>query len=493
LSQDTRVISGTAELSADEQERALGARNRLVIGLLLGSAFVVILNETIMGVALPRLIVDLDITAGTAQWLTAAFMLTMAVVIPITGYLLQRFHSRTLFIAAMSLFVAGTAIAAIAPGFTILLVARVVQASGTAIMFPLLMTTVMTLVPAETRGRMMGNISIVMSVAPAIGPTISGLILNVFSWRFMFVFVLPIAILALVLGVIFMKNITEPSASRVDALSIVLSAIGFGGLVYGLSIAGTAQSPFELWLPIGIGVLSLAFFVWRQLRLQRTDRALLDLRTLMSANFSLSIVMFAISMMAMFGVIVLLPIYLVDSLHLEEINVGLLLLPGGLVTGLLAPFVGRFYDRVGPRIPLIAGAILVSADLWAMAMLLNADSGWPTVLLAHVVLSIGLALLFTPLFTASLGSLRPQLYAHGSAIIGTIQQLAGAAGTALFVTVMSSQLIRLQAQGASTAVATAAGVHSALLFGAIISLAGIVVSLFIRKPVEQPGAAPMGH
>ena len=491
MSHDTQLTSPTT--SAEEQAKALGARNRLVIGLLLGSAFVVILNETIMGVALPQLIDDLGIKPSTAQWLTAAFMLTMAVVIPITGYLIQRFHSRPLFITAMSLFVAGTAIAAIAPDFTILLLGRIVQASGTAIIFPLLMTTVMTLVPPATRGRMMGNISIVMSVAPAIGPTISGLILSVFSWRFMFIFVLPIAIAALVIGFVFMKNISEPTAGKVDILSIVLSALGFGGLVYGLSVAGTAQNALELALPIAVGVVSLALFTWRQLTLQKQNRALLDLRTLKSANFTLSIVMFAISMMAMFGVIVLLPIYMIDALGFPVVNVGLLLLPGGLVMGLLGPIVGRFYDRVGPRIPLITGALLVSADLWAMAMFLTVDSTWVMVLVAHILLSIGLALLFTPLFTASLASLKPQFYSHGSALLSTIQQLAGAAGTALFVTVYSSQLIALQADGVSEAGATAAGVHTALMFGAIISLAGIVVALFIRKPANEQGMAPMGH
>ena len=177
-----------------------GARNKLVIVLLLVSAFVVILNETIMGVALPHLMADLDISASAAQWLTTAFMLTMAVVIPVTGYLLQRLNTRPVFILAMSLFSAGTLISALAPGFAMLVIGRIVQASGTAIMMPLLMTTVMTLVPPESRGRTMGNISIVISVAPAIGPTISGLILSVLEWRWLFLLVLPIALCALALG-----------------------------------------------------------------------------------------------------------------------------------------------------------------------------------------------------------------------------------------------------------------------------------------------------
>lgn len=467
------------------------ARNRLVIFLLLISVFVMILNETIMGVALPTLMKDLGITASAAQWLTAAFLLTMAVVIPITGFLLQRFNTRPLFIAAMTLFSLGTLIAAVAPGFEVLLLARVVQASGTAVMFPLLMTTVMTLVPAAHRGRMMGNISIVISVAPAIGPTISGLILSVLDWRFMFILVLPIALTTLVVGASFIKNVTDPRPSRVDVLSVVLSAVGFGGVVFGLSNLGTATTPFATWVPLAVGVVALATFILRQLSLQRKDRALLDLRTFTSRTFTFSIVMFGISMMAMFGTIVLLPLYMVNVLHVPVITVGLLLLPGGLVMGLLAPFVGRIYDRVGPTALLVTGSIIVSADLSAMTMLDENSSYW-WVLVAHVTLSIGLGLLFTPLFTASLGSLRPELYAHGSAIVGTVQQLAGAAGTALFVTVMSAHAVGLMADGATEVSATAAGIRVAFMYGAAISLFAIPAAFFIRKLPEGASDIPDG-
>jgi DHA2 family lincomycin resistance protein-like MFS transporter len=469
----------------------LGARNRLVILLLLISTFVVILNETIMGVALPTLMTDLDIPASSAQWLTAAFLLTMAVLIPITGFLIQRFNTRPLFIVAMGLFSAGTAIAAIAPGFDILLVARVVQAGGTAIMFPLLITTVVTLVPEESRGRMMGNISIVISVAPAIGPTISGLILSVLPWRFMFVLVLPIALAALIVGAVLMKNVTDPRPTKFDIISVVLSALGFGGLVYALSVAGTAAGTWQFWVPLAVGLVGIALFILRQLFLQRTDSALLDLRTFKSKTFTFSIVMFAISMMAMFGVIVLLPMYLVEVLALPVVSVGLLLLPGGLIMGLLSPVVGRIYDAIGPTALLITGSVIISADLWAMTFL-GQHSSWIWALAAHVTLSIGLALVFTPLFTASLSALRPELYSHGSAIVGSIQQLAGAAGTALFVTVLSAKVAELAQPGSTDPAAVAAGFHTAIIYGAVISLFAIPAAFFIRKKVGA-GPAPMGH
>ncbi len=497
------VISGAVDQKVDtvntpttvaaRRDDSVQARNRLVITLLLLSAFIMILNETIMGVALSTLMVDLDITPQTAQWLTAGFLLTMAVVIPITGYLLQRFNTRPLFMTAMGLFTVGTIIGSVAPGFEILLIGRIVQASGTAIMFPLLMTTVMTLVPAETRGRMMGNISIVISVAPAVGPTISGLILSVLDWHFMFILMLPIASAALVVGALLMKNITEPRQSRVDISSILLSAAGFGGLVFGLSNLGTAISPFQTVLPLIVGAGCLVSFVFRQLILQRTDRALLDLRTFRSRTFAASIVMFGISMMALFGALVLLPMYLIRVLDTPIITVGLLLLPGGLTMGVLAPFVGRIYDRVGPRALLVTGSTIVCVDLWCLTLLTATSSVW-WVVAAQVSLSIGLALLFTPLFTASLGSLPPSLYSHGSAIVGTVQQVAGAAGTALFVTVMSAQAAQLMSAGEPENSATAAGIRAAFMIGAIISVLAIPAAFLIRKPADSvPETTSLSH
>jgi DHA2 family lincomycin resistance protein-like MFS transporter len=499
---DGNRMSETAPLTAPStlagasgEEATTSARNRLVITILLISVFVVILNETIMGVALPHLMADLHISAGAAQWLTTAFMLTMAVVIPITGFLLQRFNTRPIFIAAMTLFSAGTLIAATAPGFEILLVGRIVQASGTAIAFPLLMTTVMTLVAPSSRGRVMGNISIVISVAPAIGPTISGLILSVLPWRWMFIIVLPIALAMLVVGALRVQNVTTPRRTRFDVLSVILSAFGFGGLVYGLSNLGAADMGTVVgWLPLSVGAVALILFVIRQLWLQRTDRALLDLRTFTSRTFTFSITMLAISMMALFGTIILLPIYMQNVLGLDTLATGLLLLPGGLAMGLLAPTVGRIYDRIGPTALLVTGSVIVSAVFWTMTMMNEHTSFW-WVLAAHFTLSIGLALLFTPLFTAGLAALKPELYSHGSAIVGTVQQLAGAAGTALFVTVMTSQAANLAIHGASDVAATAAGIRAAFLCGAIISVFAIVAAFFIRKgaPVDVVEGAPIGH
>ncbi|OUE31009.1 Multidrug export protein EmrB [Clavibacter michiganensis] len=482
----TRDRAAADRAAAPEDER-LPHGAPLVIGLLVVAAFVVILNETIMSVALPSLMVDLQITTATAQWLTTGFMLTMAVVIPATGFILQRFSTRQVFGAAMSLFSLGTLVAAIAPGFGVLLVGRIVQASGTAIMMPLLFTTVLNLVPAARRGRLMGVISIVIAVAPAIGPTVSGLILSSLSWRWMFWIVLPIALVALTLGLWRITNLTTPRKLPFDILSVVLSTLAFGGLIFGLSSLGESaegNAPLPLWIPITVGVLALAAFIGRQVSLQREDRALMDLRTFRSRPFVVAIIMVSVSMMALFGSLIVLPLYLQNVLELGTLETGLLLLPGGALMAVLSPIVGRLFDRVGPRPLVIPGAVVVSIALWGMTTMLHEGTSIGWVIAVHLVLNAGLAFMFTPLLTSALGSLPPRLYSHGSATVSTMQQLAGAAGTALFVTVLTTTTVAGLADGQSEVTATAAGVQAAFMIGGFISLAAIVASFFVRRPPE---------
>ena len=480
---------------AEPAHPANAARNSLVINLLLVSAFVLMLNETMMNVAIPTIKDSLGVTPAGAQWLTTAFLLTMAVVIPVTGFLLQRLNTRPVFVLALSLFSAGTALAIVSQSLPLMIVARVIQASGTAVMMPLLMTTVMTLVAPENRGRMMGNISIVMSLAPAIGPVVGGTIIHFLPWQFLFILVLPIALISLGLGLRLMVNVTTPRYAPLDVFSVIVSAFAFGGLVCGLSAFGTpgGVDPLFSWGPLGVGVVAMAIFITRQLMLQRKDAALLDLRTFKSYNFTVANIMFVIAMASMFGAIGLLPYYLQDVLHLDVLYIGGILLPGGLLMGLLGPFVGRLYDKIGAKPLLIPGIIIVSAVLWAGTQLYS-NTPWPAVLVVYTIMCVGFALLFGPLFTLSLGSIKPQFYSHGSAILGSVQQVAGAAGVALLISVMSATQAASLTAGAGAEDALAAGIRAAFLIAAIVSLLAVATVFFFKKPEPQaPGGWGGGH
>jgi len=487
----------TQSLSSDATayaEGRLDSRSRVAIILLLAAVFVVFLNETFLSVALTDIDTDLKISPTLGQWLSTGFALTMAVVIPITGWLLQRLHTRPVFIMAMSLFTAGTLIAATASGFGILLLGRIVQASGTAIMMPLMMTTVMSLVPPQSLGRMMGRISIVMSVAPAVGPTISGFLLPLVHWRGLFWVMLPFAAFMLVLGILRVPNVSEPRKAPLDVLSVIVSALAFSGLVYGLSSLGQAaegDAVLPSWIPVTIGAVFLILFILRQLQLQRRDAALLDLRTFTSRTFTMSLSMLAVSMVALFGAVISVPLYMQNVLHQPTEIIGLTLLPGGLLMGLLGPTVGRLYDRFGPTPLVVPGAAVVSAVFFSFSFLSTTTPVW-FIIVAYLVLCLGLAFLFTPLFTSALGALPPHLYSYGSATLATIQQVAGAAGTALFIALLAIGKATGLAGGLGTAASIASGVRLAFLVGALVSLIALALAFFVRKPpaAEIPNPEP---
>lgn len=491
----TETIDRAQRAPADGPER-LTRRDATVIGVLLVSAFVVVLNETIMSVAIPVLIKDLHVTPSTGQWLSTAFILTMAVVIPVSGFLIQRMTTRALFAIALGSFVAGTLLAALAPTFSVLLVARIVQGVGAAVVTPLLMTTVMTIVPESRRGAMMGTISIVISVAPAVGPTVSGAILSVLPWPFIFWCVLPFAAVALVMGLRLISNIGEPRHVPIDLISIPLSAIGFGGIVYGLNAVGQGASSKEgvsvaaVAVPAVIGLVSLALFLLRQRALQRNDNALLDLRAFQSRVFTASVVSGALAFLGLLGAAILLPIYLQNVLGLTTLQTGLLVLPGGLLMGLLGPVVGRLYDRSGPRPLLIPGLGIATVGLVLLGTLTETTPAWQ-VLVYHVVLSFGLAAVLPSVFTAGLSAVPPRFTSYGSAIFATVQQVGGAAGTALAITLLAVGASGFAGSGGAGA-AEAAGTRLAFLVSAGIFVVAIAISLMVKR-VEGNGPAPVGH
>ncbi|MFF0473939.1 DHA2 family efflux MFS transporter permease subunit [Streptomyces sp. NPDC004284] len=467
------------------------ARVTAVLRILVLSTFVVLLNETIMVNAIPRLMREFEVTAAAAGWLSTSFMLTMAVVIPVTGWFLQRVTTRTAFGLAMALFLAGTSLAAAAPAFPVLLTARVIQAGGTAVMMPLLMTTLMTLVPPQDRGRVMGNITLVISVAPALGPAASGVLLQLGSWRLLFLAVLPIAGAMALLGRRQLVNIGEPQAGPIDWLSVPLAAVGFGALVYGLSglgAEGSAQAPVPPAVTTLAGVVLVGLFAWRQLALQRSSTPLLDLRTLTHRHFSVALVLMCLSFMALMGAFILLPIYLQEVSELTSLQTGLLLIPGGLTMGLLGPQVGKLYDRLGAPRLVVPGAALTAVCLALFALLTSEQTSPWLVLVLHVALSAGMAFVFTPVFTSGLSVLPPHLYPHGSAILGSLQQVAAAAGTALVISVMSGHAATAAAGGADTAGALATGVRWGFGVGAVIGGLAVLIALLVRTPPapQQP-------
>jgi len=471
-------------IAPDTIDEKLTAAQIVTIIVLLASAFIALVSELAMGVALPTIMAELDVSASTGQWLTTGYALTLAVIIPATGYILRRFRLRPVFAVSMGLFSLGTIVAMIAPGFEVLLTGRIIQALGTGVLVPLLITTTFSMVAPSRRGRMMAMVTAVTSVAPALAPAFSGLVMAQLSWRWLFIIVLPIALVALVIGALKIPNPPAATGSRFDVLSFALSAVGFGALVYGLSAVGEGAGegiPALFWVAVPLGLVSIAAFVLRQVRLQRTGAPLLDMRIFTRRAFTTSIIQFGFLVVGAFSTSVLLPLVLQESLGLGVLETGLFMAPGGATIVIVSIIVGRFYPRVGARTLMVAGAVVVAAGWWALTAF---DETTPVgaVLATYLVICAGQALAWVPIFTLSLGSLPDELHAHGSAALNTVQQLFGAAGLAVLVGVFT-----INTPGRDPA-AIAAGGQAAFAAGGIVALVVIVAALFAPSRARQAQA-----
>jgi DHA2 family lincomycin resistance protein-like MFS transporter len=301
----------------------------------------------------------------------------------------------------------------------------------------------------------------------------------------LFLLVLPIAAVVTRSGLRQLENVGEPEVSDIDWFSVALAALGFGSLVYGLS----RFTEGEVGVPIGIaavGVGLVGVFAARQLRLQRTGSPLLDLRAFAHGTFTKALVLMSVAFMAMMGSMILLPLYLQNVRSLSPLDTGLLVMPGGLAMGLLGPTVGRIFDRFGGRVLVIPGSLGIVVSLLGFTQISMSMPYWQLLGL-HVLLMVCLAGMFTPAFTLGLGALPMHLYAHGSSILGTLQQVAAAFGTALAVTVMTLRAEQV-VEVAGPVEAQLQGLQVAFTVSALISL--VVVAMAWLLPGRTDGAGP---
>ncbi|WP_373604965.1 DHA2 family efflux MFS transporter permease subunit [Bacillus sp. AFS017336] len=457
--------------------------------LILG-AFLATLNQTLMSVAIPELMVDFQIKAATAQWLTTGYMLVNGVLIPITAYLMLRFTTRQLYQASMIIFLAGTIVSAIATDFPVLLTGRLIQAAGAGIIMPLLTNVILTIFPPEKRGGAMGMVGLAIIFAPAIGPTLAGYIMENYKWETMFYGMIPFAILVIVLGFIYLRNVSDRVVTKFDLLSVTLSTVGFGAMLYGFSRAGSlGWKSAEVITTIAVGILALVLFSWRQIV---SKNPLLDLRAFKFSMFSLTTVINIAVTMVMYADMMLLPLYLQNIRGYTPVESGLLLLPGALVMGFLMPVTGRLFDRVGAKWLAIFGMIITIATTLGFTNLTDSTS-YTYLVLMSTGRRIGMALMMMPIQTAGLNQLPKQLNAHGTAITNTIRQVAGAVGTSLLVTVMTDrtkthiqELIPTAATKGLTQAqlikeASINGINDAYLVIVGIGILGLLLSFFIKR------------
>ncbi|MEN1969524.1 MDR family MFS transporter [Lentibacillus sp. N15] len=449
-----------------------------LFAVLLSGAFVTILNQTLLGTALPPIMRDLNLSESTAQWLQSVFMLVNGIMIPVTAFLIDKFTTRKLFLTAMGLFSIGTFVAAVSPDFTFLMVGRVLQASGAGIMMPLMQTILFLTFPVNRRGTAMGLFGLVIAFAPAIGPSLSGWLVDQFPWRSVFYVILPIAVLDIIAAYFLLKNVTELKKPRLDVLSVILSTIGFGSLLYGFSVAGDAGwLSLQVILTIIIGILSLYWFITRQLKLKEP---LLEFRVFKHATFTLATALGMVVFAAMIGTNVILPLYMQNMIGFSALESGLVLLPGAIIMGFSNPITGYLFDKFGGKWLARGGLLLLTLTTFAFTNL-SADTSFAYLASMNGVRMVSIAMVMMPMTTLALNQLPNELIPHGTAMNNTFRQVAGSVGTAVLVTIMTTSAIPgEQVSGIIH------GVNVSFIVAAFTAFLGFILSFKLKEKVK-PG------
>ncbi|MEH7306802.1 DHA2 family efflux MFS transporter permease subunit [Neobacillus drentensis] len=447
---------------------------------LLVAGFVGLFSETALNIALGQLSQIFQVNATTIQWLATAYFLTLGILVPVSGILMQKFTTRQMFITAVSLTIIGTILAAAAPSFAILLAGRIIQAAGLAINLPLTQNVIFTIFPPNKRGGAMGIMGLVMLAGPALGPTLAGLILDTLSWHWIFWVTIPFLLFSLIFGLAYLPNVNEIRKVSIDGISVILSTIGFGGVVYGVSMAGEfGWTSTSVIGSIIIGAVALLTFAIRQTKM---DNPMLNLKAFHYPLFVLGVVMSFITFFNMLSMLVILPMYMQMALFIAAFTTGLILLPGSLLNCILAPTIGRLFDKYGPKAVITPGTILVAIG-YAIYAQFGTDTALWVIVVTHIVMMLGIGAVLASVQTNTLNSLPKQYYPDGIALTQTIQQVAGAVGIAVMVSILSAkQTSHSAAVVNEPAQAAAAGSSLVFTISLLLAVVNVVLSLFIKKP-----------
>lgn len=436
--------------------------------VLLSGAFITILNQTLLGTALPPIMKDLQVSESTVQWLQSIFMLVNGIMIPVTAFLIERFTSRQLFLTAMSIFAVDTLLCAVGIDFSMLLIGRVLQAAGAGIMMPLMQTILFLTFPKEKRGTAMGLFGLVIAFAPAIGPTLSGILVEHLSWRSVFYVVFPIAIIIIIASIFLLKNVTETTHPKLDIASVILSTLGFGGLLYSFSSVGEAGwTSVQFIAPLVVGIVSLVIFIRRQLNLKEP---MLEFRVFSYGIYTLGTVL----SMFVFGVLIatniILPLYMQNMLQYSALKSGLVLLPGAIIMGMMNPITGYLFDKFGGKWLARIGLFVLVVSTLPFTMLTE-HTTFTYLATSNALRMVSIAMVMMPMTTLAINQLPNDLIAHGTAMNNTFRQMAGAIGTAVFITIMSVSAIP---QDGITGIIH--GVNVTFIIATVISAIGLLLS-----------------
>jgi EmrB/QacA subfamily drug resistance transporter len=447
----------------------------LMIGIMIAGSFITNLNQTVMAPILPAIMVDYGISPAIGQWLSTVFMLVSGLMIPVTAYLINRFTTRQLFFAAISVFIAGTVVCALSDDFWGLIAGRVLQAAGAGNLLPLVSVNTMLLFPKERRGLALGVTNVVMGAAPAFGPTFSGWIVDTFGWKYVFYVIAPLAGVVLVVAAFMLRDLHVGERTRLDWVSVALSTLGFGGLLFGFSMAGSAgwTAP-SAYAPILGGAVIIYYFVRRQLH---SEEPLLRLAVLRNPIFACAVSLSMICSLGMMVGMVITPIFLQTVAGYSATVSGLTVMPATAAMVAMNPVSGILFDKFGPRKLCLVGIASVAVGSFLMSRI-GVDTPLAYIVVIYTFRMVGLSLSNMPLNTWGLNALPNKWIAHGNAISQTAMQTVNSIGTAILITIMMMVADANLAGGATETAAMARGVSAAFAFASALTFVGLVVAFF---------------
>ena len=463
-------------------------RTLLVIVLTIGT-FCNFLTGTFLATAYPAIMRTFDISTSTVQWLTTSFMLVNGIMIPVSAWLINKLNSRVMYIVAESCFLLGTITAFVSPNFQTLLLGRIIQSIGVGVSMPLQQTIMLSIFPPNKRGAAMGIVGMATGLAPAIGPTLSGLVVDNLSWRDLFGFMIIPVIIVIALAFFLMRPVLKTHQQPLDVWSVITSTVGFGALLYGVSDASSRGWTDPLVLSfIIIGLIFIVLFVRRQFKL---EDPFLKISVFKYPEFALASVISNVANLAMIGVEMLLPLYIQNVRGESAFHSGLMLLPGALMMGIMSPVTGRLFDRFGARYLALTGLTLLLVGTIPFLTLTN-KTPVISIIIFYAIRMFGVTMVFMPVTTSGMNVLPLTDMSHGTAVNNTFRQALSSIGTAIMTTVLTN-VTNLTKPAHSVLVntpllyrhqyinATINGFHAAFATATLFALVAAVMACFLKS------------
>ena len=450
----------------------LTKKQMAMVAVLVVGAFLMVLNATLLTPALPSIMKDLRVPATTVQWLASGYALIEAVIIPLSAYFLGRFRTKNLFVAGCAAFAAGSLVAALAPNFVVLLLGRLLQGAATGVVMPMVFTLILLIFPRERRGSAMGIVGLVISCAPAIGPSLSGVLVDSVGWRALFLLIVVLMGVTTVVSAFVLENSEKFDRVPFDGASVAVLAVGMTALLYGL---GTFTSSDNLAVPVALMVAGAALLVVFVHRQNKLDEPLLEMSVMRVRVFAVAGVLILLMEGALIGSEVVLPLYVQGVLGESPTMSGLIMLPGALIGAVCGLLAGRWFDRSGVRAVAVTGGCFILLGGF-MLTTYQPDTNVLEVCAVYTLTSVGIQFLITPINTWGFNALDNKYISHANSLVSTYEQVGASFGTALIVSLTA--LGQIAAPGESAAYQTYLGDHYAFI-GVFVLLMIIAVGIFV--------------